>query len=82
MNARRDLYAALMAGGPHSPQRSEKASELIDAFRAELLVEAKTEVVAWLAKKANEDTPVWQLASKVDRGAIRLFLDAERGESR
>lgn len=39
MSARRDLYAALMAGGPHSPDRSEKASERIDAFRAEVLAE-------------------------------------------
>lgn len=40
MNARRDLYAALMAGGPHSPDRSEKASKQIEAFRAEILTEA------------------------------------------
>jgi hypothetical protein len=33
VNARDELYAALMAGGPHSPDRSEKASALIDAFR-------------------------------------------------
>ena len=39
MNARADLYAALMAGGPHSPERSEKASALIDAFRADVLAE-------------------------------------------
>jgi hypothetical protein len=32
--ARRDLYAALMAGGPHSPERSEKASALIDRVLA------------------------------------------------
>jgi DNA repair exonuclease SbcCD ATPase subunit len=38
MNARRDLYAELMAGGPHSPDRSEKASALIDAFAAEARV--------------------------------------------
>ncbi|WP_405747687.1 hypothetical protein [Streptomyces canus] len=42
MSARRDLYAALMAGGPHSPERSEKASRLIDAFAAEV----RDEIVA------------------------------------
>lgn len=43
--------------------------------RAEVLREAKCEVIAWLVKKAREGTPVEQLASKVDRGAIRLFLE-------
>lgn len=79
MNARRDLYAALMAGGPHSPDRSEKASEKIDAHRAEVLAE----VTAWLIKKAREfhassrkaeraqgDTCA-VLASKIARGAVR-----------
>lgn len=35
--ARAALYAALMAGGPHSPQRSAKASAAIETFRAEVL---------------------------------------------
>jgi hypothetical protein len=43
--------------------------------RAGALAEAdllpKADVVAWLTKKAREDTPVWLLASKVDRGAVR-----------
>jgi hypothetical protein len=47
----------------------------IDAYRAEVLAEAgllpKADVVAWLTKKAREETPVWQLASKVERGAVR-----------
>jgi hypothetical protein len=47
----------------------------LDAYRAEVLAEAdllpKADVVAWLTKKAREETPVWQLASKVDRGAVR-----------
>lgn len=30
MSAREELYAALMKGGHHSPDRSEKASYLID----------------------------------------------------
>ncbi|PJN38959.1 hypothetical protein CG747_20655 [Streptomyces sp. CB02959] len=48
----------------------------LDAYRAEVLAEAKTETVAWLVKKAREQT-VWDarvLASKVDRGAVRAFL--------
>jgi len=133
MTAREDLYAAVMDGGYHSPARSERASALIDAFKAEVLAEAadssdptaaihaaivgfdfagygiedydptgfdaewvgdlasaiagaigmgseggaeadllpKAEVVAWLDKKAREGTPVWALASKVERGAVR-----------
>lgn len=38
------------------------------------LAEAKVEVVAWLVKKDRENTPVGHLASKVDRGAVRIFL--------
>lgn len=53
----------------------EDAEALIDAYRAEVLAEAellpKADVVAWLTKKAREDTPVWELASKVERGAVR-----------
>jgi hypothetical protein len=46
--------------------------------RAEALAEAKAEVVDWLVKKAHEGTEVARLADKVERGAIRLFFDAER----
>jgi hypothetical protein len=53
----------------------DAAKALLDAHRSEVLAEAdllpKANVVAWLVKKAREDTPVWQLASKVDRGAVR-----------
>lgn len=50
------------------------ACALLEAYRAALLAEAKIEVVAWLVKKAREGTPVGELASKVDRGAVRIFL--------
>lgn len=40
MSAREELYAAVMSGGEHSPERSERASARIDAFRAEVLREA------------------------------------------
>ena len=41
-------------------------AEKFDAYRAEILAEAKIEVVAWLVKKDREDTPVGRLASKVE----------------
>jgi hypothetical protein len=37
MRAREELYAALMSGGPHSPDRSEQASARIDAYRDTVL---------------------------------------------
>ena len=46
--------------------------------RTAVLAEAKDEVVEWLVKKAREDAEVSRLADKVERGAIRLFFDAER----
>lgn len=55
-----------------------RAAALVDQHRAEVLAEAKQEVIGWLVKKAREDTPVQFLASKVDRGAIRLFLNEHR----
>lgn len=48
----------------------------LDTYRAEVLAEAKLETVAWLVKKASEQD-TWNaavLASKVDRGAVRIFL--------
>ncbi|MEU9792939.1 hypothetical protein AB0E27_20315 [Streptomyces sparsogenes] len=59
----------------------------LDVLRTEVLAEAKAEVVAWLGKKAREyrstggaqhalqAEAINTMASKVDRGAIRLFLD-------
>lgn len=49
--------------------------------RAEVLREAKAEVVAWLARKAREGTPVGRLADKVERGAVRIFLEADRDDA-
>src|SRR5574341_325897 len=46
-----------------------------DAYvRAAALADAKVEVVAWLVKKATEGCDIGDLASKVDRGAVRIFL--------
>ncbi|MFE2563138.1 hypothetical protein [Streptomyces mirabilis] len=45
--------------------------------RTQALAEAKDAVVEWLVKKAHEGTEVSRLADKVERGAIRLFHDAE-----
>ncbi|MFI7315196.1 hypothetical protein [Streptomyces hygroscopicus] len=57
----------------------------LDAIRTEALAEAKAEVVAWLGKKSREyratgkrqreADAVSTMASKIDRGAVRLFLD-------
>jgi hypothetical protein len=72
MSARDKLYA--YAGTP-SRLPEDMLDEALDAYRAEVLAEAdllpKADVVAWLTKKAREGTPVEQLASKVDRGAVR-----------
>lgn len=72
MSARDKLYA--YAGTP-SVLPESMLDAALDAYRAEVLDEAgllpKADVVAWLDKKARENTPVWQLASKVERGAIR-----------
>lgn len=62
------------------------AQKLLDAYRGEVLTQAKVETVAWLVKKAREyratgsSQHVFQaeaiefLASKADRGAVRAFL--------
>ncbi|MER8219738.1 hypothetical protein ABTZ58_03890 [Streptomyces sp. NPDC094143] len=72
MNARDKLYA--YAGTP-SVLPESMLDEALDAYRAEVLAEEgllpKADVVTWLTKKARENTPVWQLASKVERGAVR-----------
>lgn len=52
MSARKQLYAALMNGGPHSPQRSESASALIDAFAHEL---AERQRKAYAGEGPDED---------------------------
>jgi hypothetical protein len=41
VSAREKLYAAVMRGGPHSPDRSEQASACIDAFAHELAEEIR-----------------------------------------
>lgn len=49
MGAREELYAAVMSGGYHSPERSERASACIDAYRAEVLREPLEIVWKWIA---------------------------------
>ncbi len=85
MSARDDILAGLWQTddgtvGDLTPE------QLVDAYRAETLAEAKVETVAWLVKKAREyratgssqhilqAEAVEFLASKVDRGAVRAFL--------
>lgn len=62
------------------------ADELLDAYRTEVLAEAKAETVAWLVKKVREyratgssqhrlqADAIATLASKIDRGAVRAFI--------
>jgi hypothetical protein len=74
MNARERLERRLRIALPEDSAAAAAAD--LDAFRAEVLAEAKVETVAWLVKKAAEQ-PAWDaavLASKVDRGAVRAFL--------
>lgn len=75
MNARDELIEIVTSSPEWSGGDVVWSTGLIDAHRDEVLAEAdllpKADVVAWLTKKAREDTPVWQLASKADRGAIR-----------
>ncbi|MFD8251943.1 hypothetical protein [Streptomyces werraensis] len=87
MSRREDILTALRhAYGEGAGLDGLTAEQLLDAYRAEVLAEAKTETVAWLVKKAREyratgssqharqAEAVEFLASKVDRGAVRAFL--------
>ncbi|MFJ8538108.1 hypothetical protein [Streptomyces sp. NPDC093591] len=77
MSARAKIADLLWWKVPSANDAEAKAGaeEMLDAYRDEVLAEAellpKADVVAWLVKKAREKTPVWLLASKVDRGAVR-----------
>lgn len=76
MSARDKLYGLISRlAMTDSADWHDDVQKRIDAYRDEALAEAdllpKADVVAWLTKKAREDTPVWELASKVDRGAVR-----------
>jgi hypothetical protein len=81
MNARTEILAALQRAG-YDQQGSES---LLGRAEVERLREAQREVVAWLVKKAGEyrstgrqqhrlqADAIGTLASKVDRGAVRLL---------
>jgi hypothetical protein len=83
VNARRHLVAALSEdgmGGIATLQDVDRAEQLVDAHRTEVLAE----VVTWLVKKAREfhavgtrkseaqANAVAAMASKISRGAVRL----------
>ncbi|MFM9629432.1 hypothetical protein ACKI10_17615 [Streptomyces galilaeus] len=91
MNARETIAYHLWTAILSSDNAEAKATteQMLDDYRAEILAEAKVETVAWLVKKAAEGYDVGGLASKVDRGAVRIFigtahyrdaLDAHRAE--
>ncbi|MGW3428940.1 hypothetical protein ACWDHW_13430 [Streptomyces melanosporofaciens] len=84
------IRALLEAGQALSPNAGWALLDELDqtrAGRAEVLAEAKREVVVWLGKKAREyrstgsaqhalqADAIEVMASKVDRGAVRCFLD-------
>lgn len=73
MSARAAIHAMFQLDEADTAELDKR----LDAHRAEVLAEAKTEVIAWLLKKGRE-RDAWYtgvLASKVDRGAVRIFLD-------
>lgn len=75
MNARKVLEGMIRTDrGDMTVHSPVEVRTRLDAYRTEVLAEAKVEVVAWLVKKTAEDTPVARLADKVDRGAVRIFL--------
>jgi hypothetical protein len=70
VSAADDLYTALGKGVAHAQLRKHH----IDAHRAQVLAEAKNEVVAWLVKKAGEQE-TWD-------AAVRAEVDAYRAQPR
>ncbi|MFJ1995261.1 hypothetical protein [Streptomyces asiaticus] len=85
MNAFDEVIERLTETGLKESLAQELVWEAQAADRAEVLAEAKREVVGWLLKKADEyratgtrqreADAVSTMASKLDRGAVRLFLD-------
>lgn len=90
MNARERIAERLWWAVPSADDTQAKAvaEEMLDAHAAEVrattLAAAQEELVAWLVKKAREQK-TWNagtLASKVDRGAVRIFLEPAAMEAR
>lgn len=75
MSAFDEVIDKLTEAGLKTSQAQEMVWDAEAKHRDEVLAEAgllpQADVVAWLDKKARENTPVWQLASKVERGAVR-----------
>ncbi|KAB1979270.1 hypothetical protein [Streptomyces triticiradicis] len=74
------VFTPMPAAETEWEKRTARIAELEAALadaRTQALAEAKNAVVEWLVKKAHEGTEVSRLADKVERGAIRLFHDAE-----
>ncbi|MFH8797089.1 hypothetical protein [Streptomyces sp. NPDC017941] len=79
--------------GRLSPDATAALDQRIDAYRATVLAEAKSDVVAWLHQKAREIRAlggaergeqadvVEALASKVSRGAVPIFVNGKDGRS-
>ena len=87
-SARHRIHAMLpiLDSPADADAREADLDRLLDAYRAEILAEAKVETVGWLVKKAREYRStgskqhalqadvIASLASKMDRGAVRAFL--------
>jgi hypothetical protein len=58
VNAREELYRFAMRGKQHSPDTSERMSQTIDAFRAEVLRTAADDLVAACPEHSDADE-VW-----------------------
>ncbi len=71
MSARETIRNALLVYYSDSPNPALIVDTLMANCDAEAGLLPKADVVAWLTKKAREQTPVEVLASKVERGAIR-----------
>lgn len=79
MTARSELYAAVMSGGEHSPARSNRASERIDAFRdevrAEVLAEAADKLALELTPEQPGAGPGFLLALRLSMRTLRRMAD-------
>ncbi|MFD5107140.1 hypothetical protein [Streptomyces cinereoruber] len=75
-DARARLYAALMKGGPHSPDRSERASAFIDAFAHELAEKQR----AWAQQEYDRDIHVDEFTFRRLKEQADLIDPAKEGE--
>lgn len=80
--AREPLYTALMVGGVtgrgHSPDRSEKASALIEAFRGQVLAEAAEHLERIADETEAQVVAHFGPASGIGPGSADMVREAAR----